>query len=465
MVVFRELPTWVAIGGFDFALGAEEVGGGAGGEFVARVLREPGGEGGVGFINDGEGVAALDDVRFRRNAPEQDVMKMRRAVPGVDRADGDLVAEVVEAKLGADAVGHVARVGGALFLRRGALGEQSGGQAEEGESGARELAIAPGEVAVDRGDVRAVAVEGEAKSGEQGDEGFAFAGGHFGELSPGQREAGVELAIVRGKSARAADGFGDEGDGSGVQGLRAQGLRVFAQAGDLGNAVSTTATSAADGTYTFASLRPGTYTLTETQPAGYLDGIDTAGAAGGTPANDSFSAIEPAAVFAFDTFRNLFPRVQRAGLLPGVGPIDVSREALLPLAPVYSGEADPGATLVVALYNARGEEIGSQTVMVDSGGNWLTSFASSIMRDTPSSVRISLLPAPASYGDSFGHNLRAYFSPALNPGHFFETIRDLGFDRGSAPLLDGLGLENPLQLGSVKYGGELLSTQGTASGE
>ena len=103
--------------------------------------------------------------------------------------------------------------------------------------------------------------------------------------------------------------------------------------------------------------------------------------------------------------------------------------------------------------------------MVDAGGNWLTTFTSSTMRDTPSSVRISMLPAPFSYGDSFGHNLRAYYSPAINPGHFFETIRDLGFDHSSAPLLDGLGLENPLQLGSVKYGGELLSTQGTASGE
>ena len=187
-----------------------------------------------------------------------------------------------------------------------------------------------------------------------------------------------------------------------------------------------------------------------------------------TPADNSATdstRIAPFDLFAYDTFHNFGSRAHRPGSLPLLGPIDVSREALLPLAPVYSGEADPGATLVVSLYNAKGEEIGSQTVMADAGGNWLTAFTSSTMRDTPSSVRISLLPAPASYGDSFGHNLRAYFSPALNPGHFFETIRGLGFDRGSAPLLDGLGLENPLQLGSVKYGGELLSTQGTASGE
>ena len=170
-------------------------------------------------------------------------------------------------------------------------------------------------------------------------------------------------------------------------------------------------------------------------------------------------------VFAFDSFHDFGTNSRPPGQLPLIHTTDVSREALLPLAPVYSGEADPGATLVVTLYNAKGEQIGSQTVMVDAGGNWLITFTSSVMRDAPSSVRISMLPAPSSYGDTFGHNLRTFFSPALNPGHFFETVRGLGFDRGTAPLLEGLGLENPLQLGSVKYGGELLSSQGTASGE
>ena len=186
-----------------------------------------------------------------------------------------------------------------------------------------------------------------------------------------------------------------------------------------------------------------------------------------TPFNNTSSVtanITAGFFFAYDSFHN-FGTHRDEPFLPGLSSPDVTRDALLPLAPIYSGEADPGSTLVVALYNAKGEQIGSQTVMTDAGGNWLTTFASSTIHDTPSSVRISMLPAPFSYGDSFGHNLRTYFSPALNPGHFFETIRGLGNDRSSAPLLDGLGLENPLQLGSVKYGGEILSTQGTASGE
>ena len=62
---------------------------------------------------------------------------------------------------------------------------------------------------------------------------------------------------------------------------------------DLGNPVSLTTTTAADGTYTFDNLISGTYTVNETQPAGYADGIDDAGSAGGdaTTVNDEISAI------------------------------------------------------------------------------------------------------------------------------------------------------------------------------
>ena len=52
---------------------------------------------------------------------------------------------------------------------------------------------------------------------------------------------------------------------------------------DLGAAVTATVTTANDGTYSFTGLRPGTYTVTEpTQPAGTVNGITTAGSAGGT---------------------------------------------------------------------------------------------------------------------------------------------------------------------------------------
>jgi hypothetical protein len=51
---------------------------------------------------------------------------------------------------------------------------------------------------------------------------------------------------------------------------------------DNGTAVTATTTTASDGSYSFTTLRPGTYAVTETHPAGYTDGKDTAGSAGGT---------------------------------------------------------------------------------------------------------------------------------------------------------------------------------------
>jgi uncharacterized repeat protein (TIGR01451 family) len=50
-----------------------------------------------------------------------------------------------------------------------------------------------------------------------------------------------------------------------------------------------------DGSYNFTALRPGLYAITETQPAGYLDGMDTVGTPGGTLGNDVISDISLAA--------------------------------------------------------------------------------------------------------------------------------------------------------------------------
>lgn len=60
---------------------------------------------------------------------------------------------------------------------------------------------------------------------------------------------------------------------------------------DLG-ALRLTTTTGSDGSYRFGNLRPGTYTVAETQPAGFGDGNDTLGTAGGTAAvDDVFSEI------------------------------------------------------------------------------------------------------------------------------------------------------------------------------
>ena len=52
-----------------------------------------------------------------------------------------------------------------------------------------------------------------------------------------------------------------------------------------GNPTGQTAVTDASGFYHFGNLMPGGYGVSETQPAGYLDGLDAAGTAGGTAHN------------------------------------------------------------------------------------------------------------------------------------------------------------------------------------
>jgi protocatechuate 3,4-dioxygenase beta subunit len=60
---------------------------------------------------------------------------------------------------------------------------------------------------------------------------------------------------------------------------------------DMGQQILVPIQTAADGTYSFGNLQPGTYTLTKTPPAGYLDGKDLLGSAGGTSLNNQFALI------------------------------------------------------------------------------------------------------------------------------------------------------------------------------
>jgi hypothetical protein len=65
----------------------------------------------------------------------------------------------------------------------------------------------------------------------------------------------------------------------------------------LGNAVNQSQQTSGGGAYSFLNLLPGSYYLTETQPAGYVQGIDSVGTAGGSlSATDQFSVSLDAGV-------------------------------------------------------------------------------------------------------------------------------------------------------------------------
>ena len=192
-----------------------------------------------------------------------------------------------------------------------------------------------------------------------------------------------------------------------------------------------------------------------------------------TPGNNRSTDRTFVPPFAFDSFNNFSKEDEQGpapivgGLLPPDRSIDVWRGPIITPAPVYSGAANPGATLTVELFNANGDRIGEASAVVDSGGNWLVSFPNSSIRDYPASVRI--VQQAASYTDSSvaARNLRNFFVPTIQPGHFtFGGQVDVIVDpRIKAPLLGGLTDGSPFALGeAVKYNVELLPNTGAPSG-
>jgi len=82
----------------------------------------------------------------------------------------------------------------------------------------------------------------------------------------------------------------DDGIFSGVEAPLPGVTLMLSGIDSLGNTVVRYTTSAADGSYSFSNIPKGTFTVTETNPSGYLDGEDTAGAGVSKPAgvNDQF---------------------------------------------------------------------------------------------------------------------------------------------------------------------------------
>ena len=143
----------------------------------------------VDLVDDGEVVAALDEL-----------------VHG----PGHVVAQVVEAELVVRAVGDVLGVLGTALLGRHRREDDAGLEAEQAVHAAHELGLVLGEVVVDGDDVHALALEG-VEVGRQGrDEGLALTGLHLGDVAQVQggpaHELDVEVALAEGPLGRLADG-------------------------------------------------------------------------------------------------------------------------------------------------------------------------------------------------------------------------------------------------------------------
>ena len=166
------------------------VGGAGDDERGARFVDEDG----VDFVDDGVVVAAL------------------HAILDVEL---HVVAQVVEAELVVGAVGDVGAIGGAALVVVEIVDDDADGEAEELVDLAHPLGVALGQVVVDGDHVDAVAGEGVEIAGEGGDEGFAFAGLHFGDLALVQDHAADELHVEVAHLHGAPAGLADHGKGFG----------------------------------------------------------------------------------------------------------------------------------------------------------------------------------------------------------------------------------------------------------
>ncbi len=193
----------VAFGGFDGALGGVfgDFGGGVGfvelDDFAGDEIR--------GAIFGGIIVgSAADDEGRSRFVDENGVDfvhndKLERTLHLLGDAGVHIVAEEVEAEFAVGAVGDVA-----VDRRPGVHGLAAGlhvgldvadGEAEVFECGTKPGCVAADEVVVDGDDVAVVSFEDAHETGERRDEGFAFTGGHFGDLAFVEHEAADELHI------------------------------------------------------------------------------------------------------------------------------------------------------------------------------------------------------------------------------------------------------------------------------
>jgi len=144
---------------------------------------------------------------------------------------------------------------------------------------------------------------------------------------------------------------------------------------DLGNAVSLSTTTAADGTFSFEGLRPGSYTLTEpTQPTGTANGITTAGNVGGTGSGTATPVTTvPSAIASIDlttpgsrSVDNLFGELPTNSGITGVVWEDRNNDGV-----VDPGEPGlPGVDVVLTGTDIQGNPITPVTVVTDANGEY-----------------------------------------------------------------------------------------------
>ena len=141
---------------------------------------------GVDFVDNGKVVSALDHFFL---------------------VNGHVVAQVVKAHFVVGAIGDVAGISVAALGVGHAVYNHADRQTEKTVDFAHPVAVALGQVVVDRDQMHALAFKRVEIKRQGGDQRFAFAGLHFGDTTLVQHDAADELHAVREHAEHTARGF------------------------------------------------------------------------------------------------------------------------------------------------------------------------------------------------------------------------------------------------------------------
>ena len=223
-----------------------------------------------------------------------------------------------------------------------------------------------------------------------------------------------------------------------------------------------TTTTGADGTYRFENLPAGTHAIC-VNPATLPPGIRVSFDPDGTGDNQTLVTLGPGEQNTSADFGYAYPPPQpvvstppHVPMVPYVPPTPAAGfgndpllsfqqfneqiieevffypytelswpEPVLPVSPMYTGHAEPGTTLEFTLYDALGNQIGQETVMADTAGNWLASFPGVVLYDLPHHMNIEQTMSSYNASTAGFFNMRTYFSPNFSSMVFSATALDV----------------------------------------
>jgi hypothetical protein len=122
---------------------------------------------------------------------------------------------------------------------------------------------------------------------------------------------------------------------------------------------------------------------------------------------------------------------------------------------IQSGSAEPGTSISLTLYDEQGNVIGTQTVMADTGGNWLAGFPAAQLYDTPHHVSIQQTASSYNMSSPGLLNMRTYYHPSFTGLLFTDTAETVDTIMAAVPstVMDSIHKMNlsPLQIGWDRF--------------